>query len=661
MMPINPNCPRTIDDRAARAAASRVDFRTGRFQDRLSLAGAVSSVGRAGRLLLFVAALIVGLAAADVHAQGVNNMQQPQSGPQPVPSPFLNLPPLQFTFDQTLHPNAGLPGAPLSPEALQIVRSHNFARQQVRLALFYLLANEQNILSGRDELFNTHFGRFYDTNPATNQFLGQYQQKGVHALINPRPLSSTEAAGGGQQQGGGGGQQQQGPLQFNLNPPDTEITNPVLVSASAGENSVETSATTGGGQGDMIGIFLRLLRPGMRVYISDPLDPSRGELHTILQVIDEEEFTTVQPFLQDFDNVHLHLVVGEQERPLIDHYQRVVNTFTMIRDLLDRPVNYRGDPDDVHFAAFGGLDDDDDPVAGLFATGNATFEGLDLLLGRAADRALRQDGFSTSNSRRNIDIFNLLMNADPDNVMPLLWTEDNDEVFGQGDRIWFNNVLTIFGIFDQLDPLNGPIDQFVGRAFLEELRRFAGDFAGGDPAVFGLQFDPITGRAIANTGTPRTERTMQQWQMILQSFSEWTSDFARNDVAVLGLSEIQNSLFPEGSPQFFEGQAAGSYAQFAALFRDLMQGGMVPGQAFEPFGKRGTASFFPVIPDFVAVGPVRPVPLDPDSGINVSTGGGTGIVSPGGTFVPGTSFAGGVDGSGLQFGDPFAMPIVFED
>ena len=288
---------------------------------------------------------------------------------------------------------------------------------------------------------------------------------------------------------------------------------------------------------------------------------------------------------------------------------------------------------------------------GFYAVGQGDFQQLDTLVatnlgitGRGADRLVRQAGLSLSDSHYHLDrledLGNSTITADRKGqpVTPLLWTEDNDlpltfnnrvQVAGatNEDRAFFRDRQTIFG-----DYLNNPnytgdgiYNQFVGRAFLEELLFHAGGFADTgvasttpldrairrrrNPAGGALQFTgggtspqvpDLETADVPETGTPTQGKTLRKWQMILSSFAEWSDSGTRPtdpsnrstfNSAYLGLLDLNGGT---GLPSLRASDAS-SYS----LFADLLNSGNAGGIDFnriEPIGKRGNALFNPVVP-----------------------------------------------------------------
>jgi hypothetical protein len=282
-----------------------------------------------------------------------------------------------------------------------------------------------------------------------------------------------------------------------------------------------------------------------------------------------------------------------------------------------------------------------------------------------ADRRLRQAGLSNSDSDRHLDRLEDQRHGTAtdrfgDPTLPLLWVDDDDlplwfnrlanleSTSGQAgasnfSRAFYWDQLTIFGEPDNVHR------QHLGPAFLERLLLHDGDFLNdpnqGTPDIgsendtlelllqdfraersatafdtnqnnridtintqglvglvnilTSLDVDPDD---LPETSTPRsTAIELQQWQMVIESFAEWSTtsiDVATgqlaNDRAFVGLNEVFGGF--TSLPDSFRPRDAESYARFA----DAISGSnSLAGFNFsrvEPFGKRATAGFSPVVP-----------------------------------------------------------------
>ena len=84
--------------------------------------------------------------------------------------------------------------------------------------------------------------------------------------------------------------------------------------------------------------------------------------------------------------------------------------------------------------------------------------------------------------------------------------------------------------------------------------------------------------------------------MILESFGEYSTDLTLNNNAAVGLVGI-SSLFGGFAPGDLSARDSGNFARFAAL----LGGGSlskIDDRRIEPFGKRGSAGFNPVVSPF---------------------------------------------------------------
>lgn len=442
----------------------------------------------------------------------------------------MNIPDVNITFDTVLNPGQGV--GVLSPDALRIIESHKMAQQQVRYAINYLLTHRAQILAGEDELFNEHFGAYYADNP----FIGQYQSQVPMVSLKSYPV-------------------------FGLG--DVDAATPYLI--TMGDTSAVSNA------------WISELKPGDQIYVGDP-NFGTGQVATIQALQFDADFDNVEIILDPFrsglgireqTDATIWKVIDSGDLPNRDHFDRVLNTFINIRDLLDQDTEYRGAFRDFT-AAYPGS--------------TASVAGLDAFLGEPASRRLREAGYSNSDSLAHLQ--NLQQLAAGNGTLPLLWTDDNDS---DGDGIpdegspFFRWMMTLFG-----EPDN-PNIQNVADGFLTGETSFNDDFFSND--LPGDIKRDANGDPIANSATPKSQKSpLEQWQMIVKSFSESSTIFGSGNAAVIGLMKIQENFFPDGSPNFFEGQDADNYAKFAGLFGE---GGQLPPALQEPFGKRGSAGFNP--------------------------------------------------------------------
>ena len=223
-----------------------------------------------------------------------------------------------------------------------------------------------------------------------------------------------------------------------------------------------------------------------------------------------------------------------------------------------------------------------------------------------------------------------------DDALPLWYNrpangESTAGLAGSSDfsRAFYWDQLTIFGEPDNVHR------QHIGPAFLEELLLHRGDLLN-DPNQAGLEigsedsvlslllqdfreertpnpfdtngngvierFQDVDPDALPETSTPSSQATeLRQWQMVIESFAEWSTtsiDIATgqlaSDRAFVGLSEVFGGF--SALPDSFRPRDAESYARFA---ESVTGGGSLSGFNFsrvEPFGKRATAGFKPVVP-----------------------------------------------------------------
>ena len=83
--------------------------------------------------------------------------------------PTINLSLPQISFGAGINPIGGS----YSNDALNILRAHQVALQQVQAAIIYLRSNKDNILAGQNAGYNAAFGDFYNPN---SQFAGLYNR-----------------------------------------------------------------------------------------------------------------------------------------------------------------------------------------------------------------------------------------------------------------------------------------------------------------------------------------------------------------------------------------------------------------------------------------------------------------------------------------------------
>ncbi len=524
--------------------------------------------------------------------------------------PGLDLPTVEFMFDSLLDPmrvslsetitEQNLNDPRLTEGAKSIIRNHMVALQQVELAIQFLQANREEILSGQNTQFNSVFG-----NPG-----------------KPRDVAVTS----------------QTPL--------------------AGLADVGVNLITGLVQLDFDDATIPDLQGQVNVkdyvFVGDaPNADPLGFVAQVEQILRDDDATNqsllVTPVfggalnIAQTNGVLVYKVIRFEQQTDPARFDRVLLTFESIRDALSgqlpglpsilqsqgSPITYNRDFTDINSVWLPGLA----PFTPLNGLVQNAFNNVPTVPGltsfRTADRLVRQAGFSNSDSHLHLDRLRdqgngQLVDYQGRPTFPLLWTEDNEvplqlrnnspvALLGDEDRAFFNNQQTIFG-----EPDN-PFTQYIGRAFLEESLIHASDFfdttVADDPGtlasaldrarrpqrgpLFDLDGDGTTGDIgdleavdVPESGNPTTAQTDQRkWQMIIESFAEHSTDLTQIDVAVVGLGDMFNGFVPDA----FRAQDAGNYGAFAGLIGGGSFGGIDPAK-IEPFGKRGGAGFFPVVP-----------------------------------------------------------------
>lgn len=564
------------------------------------------------------------LAQADINAPasdlGIPTLLAPE---------VLNLPDVQFLFDGLLDPErisliqqvtrANLDDPRLTPAARSIINNHLIAMQQVELAIQFLQSNRDDILAGNNTEFNSIFG-----NPGDLQDI---------AVVNPTPLRGFAR------------------VTFNA------MTGGVVLDFQ--DNTMPNLP----GQ----------IKPGDFVFVGDAVlgDPLGFIVEVDEVLFDDDGSNQMINGTSTFGgattttnrgNVPIHRIINFEQRTDPARFERVVQTFTAIRDSLAgldinlppllqttaNPISYQRGFEDIN---------------NVWAPGVAPFTTLDdvvrrelsrtgLTSTRTADRLVRQAGLSNSDSHFHLDRlddqgFNQAVDYRGRATFPLLWSEDNEIplTFGSNsplagatdeDRAFFRDRQTIFG-----EPDN-PFVQYIGRAFLEETIFHNGDFFDSNIAVADSNFEstltrtvtqngqtittvitlvddlrlselpatrPIRGPVADIDGNPNnpdfdirqipesgvaiespTER--RKWQMIIESFAEHSTDLDLFNVAAIGIADLVGE-FPSGD---ILSRDAGKYADFAALIGSASSLNGIDPSRIEPFGKRGSAGFNPVVP-----------------------------------------------------------------
>lgn len=564
----------------------------------------------------------------------------------------------QLQFDSLLDPSNGADPARLSAAAQSIQLNHMVAQQQVELAIRYLRANEAEIIAGKNAPFNSIYGK--NTIKQKVAILAPVPLPGNFNLASPSLLRATPA-----QQGGGNANTPRVSVGTLLNAGDFLYLPDPSSNVGANNNQVATNnftrtqypnlSTTPG----YVVKIAAVIRGGINAQGGGGNNQNQNQNTDFVL---DTNFGNVQTGQAAVGNMVAWRVVRFEERDDPTVYNQVLATYMAIREAL---AGY--DPSQLNrgtqtrsriqysrtFQSIGPqISATGASTAGFYAVGQGDFTQLDALVqtnlgitGRGADRLVREAGLSLSDSHYHLDrledLGNSTITADRKGqpVTPLLWTEDNDlpltfnsrvQVAGatNEDRAYFHDRQTIFG-----DYLNNPnytgdgiYNQFVGRAFLEELLNFSGAFAGTgvasttpldklirqrrNPAGGALQFVGGGGNAaltpdletadVPRTGTPATSKTLRKWQMILESFAEWSDNPIRStdpknpstfNSAFVGLLSLNGGT---GLPSL-RASDAGSYSAFADLLNSSNAGG-IDFTRIEPIGKRGNAGFNPVVP-----------------------------------------------------------------
>ena len=569
------------------------------------------------------------------------------------------LPRVQFIFDELLDPQRlsliefvtteNVNDMRLNAATRSIIRNHIIAMQQVELAIQFLQANRDQIISGGSQQFNSVFGT-----------VGMAE---TVAVLAPAPLAGTaslqmgmnmlslrfQQAAGGNAGGATAGpnvssQVKAGDVLFVEDPADAPMVNGLL--------EISTRSQTDG-------ILVRVLR----VMGNDPASATAnaggggggggGGGNNMQELILDPQFGSAASTMTAFANARVFRVIRFEEQVDTTRYETVVATFQAMRDSLKgldpalaltpsqqqalvTPIAYNRRFTDINsvwapgVAEFTQLNQTvSDFMSSRHPTGLATTRG--------ADRLVRQAGFSNSDSHYHIDRLEDQGNFEPtdfqmNSTFPLLWTEDNVQprnftnnqfVLGSSPLdggAYFNDQQTIFGSPDD------PWTQYLGRAFFDETRNHVSDFFDDSIAGLGLGMgirdaqrparsqnfltDPfVVGNTTINvrrressilpesatdSNTQRTE--FRRWQMILESFGEYSTDLTLNNNAAVGLVGI-SSLFGGFAPGDLSARDSGNYSRFAAL----LGGGSlskIDVRRIEPFGKRGSAGFNPVVSPF---------------------------------------------------------------
>lgn len=562
---------------------------------------------------------------------------------------------LQFRFDAVLDPQRisiidfvgrnGINDVRLDNATRSIIRNHLIALQQVELSIRFLQANRDQIINGENEQFKSVFGtvgvreNVAVLSPAP--LAGTASLQTTQGAIFPTATLMFQAAPGG---GGGGGGQQGGMVDRS----EPNVSSQILPGDIL---FVEDPAAVGG----MPGITTNTRTTGIvvraaQVMGNDPASASAGGGgggNTMQEVILDPTFGSALNTMTQFNNARVFRVLRFDRQFSSRRYEKVLATFEAIRasllgldpavttagglqGSLQDEINYQRGFEDINTIWQPGVAEYielNDTVMSFMNRRrvdptSAPLSGPTML--RGADRLVRQAGFSNSDSHTKIR--NQFAQFDSRfNEYPLLWTEDNNlrplngAFAGPVDS---NDEGRAF-FFDQQKLFSQPNNvqfQYLGRAFLAETERhesFHFDdqvrseglatatttllLPNGQPIQV-LIGEPESGLNPTDVPEgeldPNSTRTeFRKWQMIIESFSEYSTDIGATNLAgvpnnaFIGVAELFGG-FAAGDAS---GDDAGNFARFAGLIGTSSLGG-IDFSRIEPLGKRGRAGFNPVVP-----------------------------------------------------------------
>jgi len=541
----------------------------------------------------------------------------------------LNLPDVQFVFDGLLDPNrvslveqvtrANLDDPRLTAAAQSIIRNHLVALQQVELAIQFLQTNRDEILAGGNSEFNSVFGNPGETRPI--------------AVVNPTPVQGlatvvTSLTGA-----------------VILDFPDQTIPN-LPDQINPGDFVFVGDAISG----DPLGFIMEVeqltfdddatnqILIGTSIFGGSVLSINRTgvPVHKVITFEERTDPARFERVVQTFQAIRNALSGFDPDLPPIFQVQ---NSITYQRSFED--INNVWAPGIAQFTALDSVVQRELNRTGLTST-------------RPADRLIRQAGFSNSDSALHLDRLDdqgsgQTVDYQGRATFPLLWTEDNELPLNfntnsplagatDEDRAYFRDRQTIFGAPDN------PFTQYIGRAFLEETILHASDFF--DDTIVVLEdtvtqnfqqpifdnngrlinfrtvtvssplelaqrearraqrgpladldgngrFDDLEVRQVPESGTPVEQQTeRRKWEMIIESFAEHSTDLDAFNVAAVGVADMFNDFVPTD----LLARNAGSFADFASLIGGGNTLNGIDPTRIEPFGKRGTAGFNPVVP-----------------------------------------------------------------
>ncbi len=524
--------------------------------------------------------------------------------------PNFDIPNVTLLFDRTLDSRGGQDPNTLDFTARRIVDAHRLAQQQVEIAIRFLERNREAIIKGEIPEFNVIFGNVAQRNPAV--------------VLSSRPISGVFEA---------------------------DMNNPLLLTFD-GITLASPSAQLA--SGDRI-YFTFASAPGQpppdtgfTATVQDVLltNASGGAGAIVLQ----NALVNAQGFPINTDLIgQIWKIQRVEQRGDPSRFDQVLNTFRSIRLALqgvnpNQGGNLSQNPPQP--ITYNGLFRD---ISSFYGAGAVSVPGLGLR-GYPADKLTREAGFSNSDSSAHIQDIPLVAAGSP---RPLLWTNDNAPSFRQivirnannpslpptaiitntpptsvfpqpggalaggqlgGDisRTFFFDRQTIFGAPDN------PNQQFVGYAFiLDRINHFANfqdngiALAPGSSVIRPLQalnaagapLQDVNGNPITtlvetpDTGNPLVQNLnpTDDWKEIVRSFAEFsTFTFPRSQARGGAFTGVQDILGSSVAGPLSSLDAS-NYARFADFFRSD-PGGLGFGGNIEPFGKRGTAGFNPIVP-----------------------------------------------------------------
>lgn len=566
------------------------------------------------------------------------------------------LPRVQFIFDELLDPDRlslvefvttdNINDPRLNDAVRSIIRNHIIAMQQVELSIQFLQANRNRIIAGESKEFNSVFGTVgvKETvavlSPSPLAGTASLQQGGQNNALSLMFMASQGGGGGGGGQGGGVDTTQPNVASQVLPGDVLFVEDPAAVNAMTGITTTSQVA----------GIVVRVLA----VMGNDPASAvaqggQGGGGNNMQELLLDPDFGTASSTMTTFANARVFPVIRFEEQVDSTRYERVLATFRGIRDslagldpnitaggglqqALATPISYNRRFTDINMVWAPGVAEFTElnqTVSDFMTSRHPT----NLVSTRGADRLVRQGGFSSSDSHFHIDRLEDQANRQAtdylgNDTFPLLWTEDNvlplnvndnGIVLGSTDdqRAFFRDRQTMFGEPDF------PWTQHLGRAFFEETINHPSFFFDDAIAADGLaqetreaqrpvrsgtfltvtvidangmarQVRQIDVTTTPESGDPRqTETEFKRWQMMIESFAEFSTDFTLFNNAAVGISE----MFGGFAPGDFSARDAGNYGRFAFMIGGNSLGGIDPAR-IEPFGKRASAGFNPVVSPF---------------------------------------------------------------